>query len=301
MRGSRRATYVVSTLVVIVVATAITTVLRANAAAPRPAGFYLDIGASSSRGFEPSGKPGLKGAPTYGVATPRGYSDDLVALEAPRVTLSLLEIGCPGETSLTMVGFQDHCYKLPTTQMTLAQQFLAAHQRDLGVVTIDIGFNDLRPCISQPRVDVTCADQALHNVRVNMPKVLDKLKSAAGPLVHFVGFTYGDPLLAHYLNGAAGRKDAARTLSEMSELNTVLAAAYTHAGIAHIDLPSALKSFDTRPTRLHGGQVVPKDVEEICATTWMCRTPPWGPDDHPNDMGYRIIARAIAQELPSSW
>ncbi len=291
---------VASALVALAVVVTPLTVLRAYATT-KPVGFYLDIGASSSRGFEPSGRPGLNGAPTYGVATRRGYSNDLVALEAPHVTLDLTEIGCPGETSVTMVGLEDHCYRMPTTQMSIALNYLAQRRDEVGVVTIDIGFNDLRPCISQPEVNMVCARKALDDVRENMPEVLAKLKSAAGPRVHFVGLTYADPFLAYYLKGAAGRLDAAQTLVEMTRLNTILVAAYVRAGMDHDDLPVVVKSADTSPVKLTADVVVPKDVQEICATTWMCRVSPWGPDDHPNDAGYRVIAQAIARRLPDSW
>ena len=33
----------------------------------------------------------------------------------------------------------------------------------------------------------------------------------------------------------------------------------------------------------------------------MCTPPPWGPDDHPNDAGYRAIANAILVAVPTTW
>jgi len=33
----------------------------------------------------------------------------------------------------------------------------------------------------------------------------------------------------------------------------------------------------------------------------MCRAYPWGPDDHPNDLGYEQIAKEMVRALPSTW
>jgi hypothetical protein len=43
---------------------------------------------------------------------------------------------------------------------------------------------------------------------------------------------------------------------------------------------------------------VPENVAEECTYTWMCTPPPFGPDDHPNNAGYAIIATKIEEKLP---
>ena len=42
---------------------------------------------------------------------------------------------------------------------------------------------------------------------------------------------------------------------------------------------------------------VPTNVARVCALTWMCAAPPLGPNLHPNDAGYRVIAGALADAL----
>ena len=44
--------------------------------------------------------------------------------------------------------------------------------------------------------------------------------------------------------------------------------------------------------------IVPENVAQVCTATWMCTPPPFGPDDHPNNAGYLIIAHAIYTKLP---
>jgi hypothetical protein len=36
--------------------------------------------------------------------------------------------------------------------------------------------------------------------------------------------------------------------------------------------------------------LAPKDVERTCTLTWNCDADPLGPNPHPNDVGYKIIA-----------
>ncbi|HQU26384.1 MAG TPA: hypothetical protein PLS29_05065, partial [Acidimicrobiales bacterium] len=82
--------------------------------------FYLDVGASASLGFQPTGVPHHNGARTN-----TGYANDLIYREALRgVTLTLDQIGCPGETVESMLSttVADHCYQLPMTQLRRAEQ-----------------------------------------------------------------------------------------------------------------------------------------------------------------------------------
>jgi hypothetical protein len=275
------------------------TPVHAGAAAPA-SGFYLDLGGSSSLGYEPTGSL-TKDGQLFDKPSNNGYANDVVKLEASTITLSLTKLGCPGETVATLLGEKDHCYKLPVTQMLLALKFLTAHQADDGVVSIDIGFNDVQPCIETADVEVQCVDAAKQLVIEDLPKVIAKLKGAAGSNVHFVGLEYPDPFLARYLLSASERSHATQTLNVITELNQDLTAIYQRAGVAIVDAPAAFSSSDTSPTKLSDGDVVPKNVAEICAYTFMCRAYPWGPDDHANNGGYELIAKAMVRALPSSW
>ncbi len=260
-------------------------------------GFYLVVGASASLGFQPTGIPHHNGA-----RTDRGYANDLVAIEAAKgVRLTMRQVGCPGETVVSMLGAGDHCYTLPNRQMLAATAYLRQNASSTGLVTIDLGFNDVRPCLTTPIVDVACADSGLAGVRADMPAVLRDLRAAAGPHVHFVGVLYSDPFISDYLRPASSPVQAALTLRVMSELNAILAADYTAANIPSANVPGAFQIDNLTPTHLPDGRVVPVAVARACAWSWMCHTYPWGPDDHPDDAGYRVIAGAIAQKLPTTW
>ncbi len=222
-----------------------------------PTGFYLDVGGSSSLGYQPTGRL-TKDGQLFDAPTNRGYADDLVKLEDQSVSLSLFRIGCPGETVATLLGEKDHCYKLPVTQMSIAQRILKAHFDDPGVVSIDIGFNDVQPCIETAVVEDECASAARQLVQEDLPKVVSELKSAAGPQVHFVGVEYGDPFLGRYLEGTSEHADATETLSEITELDQVLTSVYAKAwrrgGERRDDLLERVNDADGHGERRRGAQ-----------------------------------------------
>lgn len=176
---------------------------RANAD-PTPSYFYLAIGASESLGFQPTPDT------PHGVPTDEGYTDNLVTYEAARgITLDLTQVGCPGETTTTMLTGNDHCYGGVDTQLATAMNVLSEHQSEQGIVTIDIGFNNVRLCLRHHFVNEVCVKQQLHDVRSDLPLIVQSLKRTAGPDVTFVGLGHYDPYLAYELHGG-GAIDFAR-------------------------------------------------------------------------------------------
>ncbi len=258
--------------------------------------FYLAVGASSSLGYQPMGIPGGREH-----ATKKSYTNDLVELEAARgLNFSMLQIGCPGETSASMLTAVDHCFPTSNGQLHQAVAFLASHHSETGIVTIDLGFNDVRACLTRPTSNQSCADTGVAAVRDSMPKVLRQLKAAGGPKVRFVGLLVDDPFLAHYLHGPSGRSDAASTLGTMDQLNGVLAHDFAQAKIPVADVAFTFQSDDQKLVSLSGVGQVPTNVAVVCHLTWMCSPSPWGPDDHPNDAGYLAIAKSIDAVLNSA-
>ncbi len=260
-------------------------------------GFYLDVGASASLGTQPTGIPKHNSHRTN-----TGYANDVVTYLANHgVDLQLRQIGCPGETVESMLSSGDHCYTLPQRQLLAAEQFLQANKDAVGLVTIDLGFNDVRPCVNTAVVNEACATIGLSNVARDMPAVLSALKTAAGPNVHFVGLEYSDPFLSQYLKGGAHVADATRTLQVMSALNSELVRAYRAASIPVANVAGAFQLDNRNPLALTGVGIVPTNVDRACQWTWNCTGYPFGPDDHPNNAGYQVIAGAIEAALPAAW
>ncbi|MGC1419973.1 MAG: hypothetical protein WA786_07635 [Acidimicrobiales bacterium] len=202
----------------------------------------------------------------------------------------------------SMLGLlANRCYHLPTTQLSRSVDILLADGNEEGVVTIDLGFNNVRPCLLVKGVNEACVAEGVNYVRHDLPKILTVLQGAAGPNVHFVGLDYSDPFLGYYLNQSSDPAIATATLSAMNLLNATLIAAYSQAGIAIANVPGSFKSDNITPEVMPNVGTIPENVAVTCQLTWMCTPPPFGPDDHPNNAGYMIIAKAIVATLPSTW
>jgi hypothetical protein len=262
-------------------------------------GFYLDIGASASLGFQPTGIKGHNGRSTLD-----GYGDDVVLMERYLGTsLSLYKTGCPGETlqSYLSTKVADHCNNLPTTQLSKDLKYLRAHQSEPGLVTLDMGFNNIRVCLSPTEVEEACVDEAVAAVATDIPTIVKDLKAVSGSQVQFVGLEYNDPFLGHYMDGAGGPADATATLLGMNRMDAALKTAYLKAGIKVADVPAYFRTDDTSEVTIDGVGREPENVYAACNLTWECYSSPFGPDDHPNDAGYSLIAKAILAELPKKW
>jgi hypothetical protein len=262
--------------------------------------FYLVLGGSSSLGLQPDGVPSDNAE-----LTTNGYANDVVKLEQDQLhqTLALDQIGCLGTRVewLTIDPTSNGCYKVPTTQLTTAAAFLDAHQGDTGIVSIDLGFNDVRYCLWEHPINAKCVPTALAGVRAGFPTVLKDLKAAAGPKVALVGMTYYDPFLALYLNGPTGPTYANESVAAIDQLNAILVADYRAAGIPYANGAATFNSSDTTRVTLGNVGLIPANVKAVCAYTWMCVGAPFGPDDHPNNAGYWLIARALVAALPAPW
>jgi len=259
-----------------------------------PSFFYLAVGASTSVGVQPSV------ADPKAHRTDHGYANDLVTLEAAKgVSLSLTQIGCPGD-STTKVIVGDNCYTPPVTQLTTAVDFLRAHFNDTGLVTIDLGFNNINACLSAMTVDQTCVSRQMPLMASELSIIVATLKSAAGPHVTFVGVNHYNPYVADTIRGARGHVFAAASVDVFNDLNATLKDVYDSFSIPlanvvaqfHVINSDAVKGL---PVGLAHGYVA-----QTCEFTWMCRTSRFGPNIHPTDAGYQAIARAIDAVLPVS-
>src|SRR5579884_2496104 len=168
------------------------------AAAPSPAAaptggvrWYLALGDSLSQGVQPD-------AAGHSVATNQGYADDLWGrLHARSPNLRLAKLGCPGETTKTMLG-GGICTYAAGSQIAAAVAFLKSHA--VALVTIDIGANDIDGCVSAAGIDEACYQAGVAAVRSNLPVLLHALRQAA-PKVPVYAMNYYDPFVAAALKG----------------------------------------------------------------------------------------------------
>jgi lysophospholipase L1-like esterase len=270
---------------------------NAGAATDAPlTGFYLDLGASASVGYQPTDT-----AP-HGERTTDGYANDIVTYEAERgVILDLTELGCPDETTATMISGDDGCYHEDGSQLADALAFLRAHTSEKGIVTIDLGFNDLRHCLVYGSFGKKCVATSMTEIEEQLPYILQVLKWAAGPAVTFVGVNHYNPYLAEAISGATGARIATSSEPVMNNLNAALSSMFLSAGIPMANVSESFENQSHVRVDVAGLGTIPDNVAQICELTWMCAPKPYGPNVHPNDEGYLTIASAIESELPAPW
>jgi lysophospholipase L1-like esterase len=248
--------------------------------------YYLALGDSLSRGYTP------------GVGdTDHGYADDLyTTLHAADPTLTLVKLGCSGETTGTMIngGECTDRYPVGTSQLAVAEQFLREHAGAVTFLTLDIGANDVDNCAGNGTIDPVCVSQGLLTITQNLNTILTGLQAAAGPLPVKVGMNYYDPFLQQYLTGTQGKAVALASLGLLEALNAVEGTLYGLHGFKIADVASAFHSLDfvsVRNVAPYG--TLPTDVAYICQYTYMCSIQ----NIHATVAGYQLIANAFVKRL----
>ena len=253
---------------------------------------YLSVGTSLSVGIQPD-------ANGVNQLSDDGYADQLHDIIAANYRkLKLTKLGCPGETTVSMIG-GGKCDYEEGSQLAQAVEFLHAHKGKVAVVTIDMGVNDVLAanCIDVPtsNVDLGCLFTAFGEISNNLLFILTTLKQAAHPDTQFVAMNYYNTFLAFWFNGPAGQFLAVQSSALADHLNySVLGPIYGAFGIPVADVAVAFGSNNTDPSPLPG---VPQNVLNICLFTYMCVAPPVGPNIHANPNGYAVIAATFATQV----
>ena len=290
--GARAMTRIRCLLIVatVVAALAVPVTVSASSGATRhpnasPAVYYLSLGDSLAQGVQPNST----GA---SVETNQGYADDLFGVERFRVPgLQLEKLGCPGETTTTMLT-GGICPYAQGNQVAAAVAFLATHK--VAFITIDIGANNVDGCVTPTGLDPTCVEAGFAAAGHDLPLILGALRGAA-PTVPIYGMNYYDPFLSEWLSGAAGQALATESVTVAGEFNAdVLAPVYAAFGAPVADVASA---FQTTNFNLVPFLRIPVNVLTICGLTWMCAPAPVGPNIHANVIGYVVIASTFARTI----
>jgi lysophospholipase L1-like esterase len=254
-----------------------------------PATYYLALGDSLSQGVQPD-------AAGTSVETEQGYANQLYAMLLPaHPGLHLVKLGCPGETTATMIR-GGICRYAGGSQLAAAVDFLSAHRGHVFLVTIDIGANDPEDCGSKLSLSAlsACVGTDIPDAITNLKSILAKLRAAAGPGVRFIGMSYYLPALAEWRNGMPGQAIAWLSEKLAAGYNDLLDRAYAASGVKVADVFGAFDTSDFgNKTAVPGIGTVPRNVALICRWTWECASAPRGPNQHANQAGYAVIARTF--------
>ncbi|GAA1933294.1 SGNH/GDSL hydrolase family protein [Kitasatospora viridis] len=257
---------------------------------PHHTRYYLALGDSLAAGYQT--------LPGGGEEVGHGYAQDLARTlgaraAAARQAFSFTDLGCPGETTGSMINGGctfPHAFQGP--QLTAATAYLKAHRKDDLTVTLDIGANDVDGCASGGSLDPACAAKGIATTGHDLGTILHALRSAAGPHTRIVGMNLYDPFLAAWMTGAKGQELAALSVPLADTLNGVLDFQDCVHGVPTADVAGAFSTNSLLPLVDLGGQRVPLDVARIMTWTNMSRG-----DIHANDTGYQVIANAFLAKL----
>jgi lysophospholipase L1-like esterase len=269
---------------------------------PLPASYYVALGDSLSQGMQPATPP-LPSGVTLGdsIDTDQGYADDLFAhyKAAFGGTLQVVKLGCPGETTTSMLtGAGSPCAYPQGSQLAAALAYIRAHPGEVKLITIDIGANDVDGCLTETAVSEPCFEAGLATADHDLPLILGPLRAAAGKQTVIAGMNLYDPFLAGYRSGAAGKAAATESVTLAEKINQLLAAADRAIGANTADVQNAFSTANfTHPATLSGVGTVPLNVARTCEWTWMCAAAPVGPNIHANAAGYQVIAGAFEKAI----
>ncbi|MGD8368815.1 MAG: SGNH/GDSL hydrolase family protein [Desulfobacterales bacterium] len=248
--------------------------------------YYLSLGTSLAAGVQADPVTGES------IVTDVSYPGILAETLGEDIKkLRHVNLGCPGETSDSFID-GGKCTYPHGSQLDEALNFLHAHGKFTGLITIDLGANDVLSCVSGTEIYPACFQVKVTQLSMNLQYVLGSLREAAGPDVPIVGMNYYNPLLALLLQ----YPDLAPELGPyliwlQGQLNDALQTVYAGNGVPVADVAGTFMSGSLDDNNLNG---MPDSIELLCAWTWMCKFQ----NIHPNEIGYEAIAAAFAAVLP---
>jgi lysophospholipase L1-like esterase len=265
-----------------------------------PQQLYVSLGDSYAVGYQPTGV-GVGHTTTNGfayqlpaAAKRRGYRFKLVnfGCGAATTTSILQQVGCPpaarGPGGVDYTG---------TTQIAAAERYLRAHRKQVGLVTVSIGGNDVTTCARQAD-PVPCVAAAVGSIQANVSALTQRLRAAAGPKVRIVGTTYPDVILGAWIQGTQSGQDLANlsVTAFKSLINPALKAAYATGRGGFVDVTAATGAYGPldQTTTLDPYGPIPVPVAQVCQLTYYCE---FG-DIHARTNGYGLIADLVAATLP---
>jgi lysophospholipase L1-like esterase len=298
---------------VVAVASGVATLQVGQARASAAPKLLLAVGDSLAAGYQPSDALALPPIDSASGFRDQGYPGSYAADLATMRGLSLVDLGCPGETTSSMLATPamalcGDLYKAEfgaSSQISAAETFLSRHPGRVGLVTLDIGANDLDHCVSASNVNTTCLASADVAVVKNLGRILISLMASVrhfDPGARVAAMNYYDPFLGLEFSpgGVKGDELALGSVVATNAFNAELSAAFNRFGVSVVDVASAFRIDALTPLVRFDGKTLPEDVASTCELTWMCPSVAGeAPSIHPNAAGYRTIAVAFEKRLAS--
>ncbi len=218
-----------------------------------------------------------------------------------------MNFGCGGETTSSLLERTTPCLGPAVngpnydgqTQIAAAESFISKHRKQVAVVTVSIGGNDITSCVNTPD-PAGCVAQRMPEVEARIKTIMERLRAASGAKPAIVGITYPDVILGLYTGGSQEEKDfaAISVIAFRDFINPALKRAYESQAGIFVDVTAntdAYVPFDQMTGFPPYGDI-PIAVATVCRITYYCSQR----DIHANAEGYLIIGQLIADALPKA-
>jgi lysophospholipase L1-like esterase len=278
-----------------------------------PSKYLLAVGDSLAAGYQPADRSALPPVDTATGFRDQGYPGSYAAGIAAAKGLALVDLACPGETTSSMLTTpaQALCGSLyegefgVASQIAAATTFLSRTRGRVGLVTVDVGANDLDHCYSASSVNSGCLESSDVAAVKNLARILTLLVAALhrdDPGARIAGMDYYDPFLGLEFSPGGLKSDeiALGSLAATNAFDTELTATFRKLGAIPVGVAAAFRINAVTPVVHFDNKTLPQDVASVCQLTWMCSTKSGqSADIHPNAAGYRLIAATFEKQLGS--
>ncbi len=276
MFSSRRARLAWVAITALLVATLSAAPAQALGAGSGPS-YYLSLGDSLAFGYQPN----LVDRKDFNPTHYRSYAEDYASLAR---SLKLVNYGCPGETTSTLINGGCPWLPLPLhdsypagdSQLGAAEALLQAHGAQTKLVTIDIGSNDLLALVNGCAADLTCVGAGLQTtlgtIETNYAQIVGTVRALA-PNARIVIFNLYNPL-------ALSVPGSDQLLTQY--VNPALAG---FASAEHVQLADAFAA-------INGVAGSTQEKIRVCLLTWECTS---YANIHPTTLGYWSLTVALVK------
>ena len=234
------------------------------------------------------------------------YTDQLHSLLAGRgMHFDHVKLGCPGETTdqllggVNVFGQPSNCAGLYASGYQMGDALAAIATGNVGLITIDIGANDILQAQFLCDSDPDCILAEIPGILTNVGTIVGTLRASGytGPII---GMNYYNPQIAAAIGFYSGQPGPLVPDPEFAVLtdvlsvgfNAALADVYAATGAHTANVYGKFNSGDFGDDRPANG--VWDNVDYVCRLTFMCPYDlGFAADIHPKPLGYRVIAKAF--------
>ncbi len=242
---------------------AASTVLVHGQTSSGPKQYYLSLGDSLARGYQPNGD------------TTHGFADQFYSYLQTKGVPNYINYGCSGETSTTFINGGCPLWNQvrngygQTPQLTAALSFINSRPSQVSPVTLDIGANDALSYFNPSTCAVSATWQSdLSGFDTRLRSILSQLKTALNGT--------GDLFLMNYYNPYQNQCAGTSVGTVFATFNTTIQNAAFDYGVPVADVFSAF-----------GGAAPPNPF--LSTYSWITTLG----DIHPTTTGYGVIAQAF--------